>query len=121
MVAALPSNGSGLITLKFTLLPALLAAEDNDASLALQNDFLLGNDGGGYSRGIFGSALRVASPAAAADAVRLRQLQVAAKAGSACGTPRWSLNSALASASALVGSSPARQQHGSLNPAYLLS
>ena len=121
MVAALPSNGSGLITLKFTLLPALLAAEDNDASLVLQNNFLLGNDGGGYSRGVFGSALRVASPTAAGNAARLRQLQVAAKAGVACGTPRWSLTSALASASARVGSSPARQQHGSLNPAYLLS
>ena len=121
MVAALPSNGSGLITLKFTLLPALLAAEDNDASLALQNDFLLGNDGGGYSRGVFGSALRVALPAAAGNAARLRQLQVAAKAGVACGTPRWSLTSALAGASARVGSSPARQQHGSPTLACLLS
>ena len=121
MVGTWPSKGPPLITLKLTFLSALFAADDNDASLALQNDFLLGNDGGGYSRGVFGSALRVALPAAAGNAARLRQLQVAAKAGVACGTPRWSLTSALAGASALVGSSPARQQHGSLTFAYLLS
>ncbi|MBC8058502.1 MAG: lipid A deacylase LpxR family protein [Rhizobiales bacterium] len=59
--------------LETSLLRALLAAavalassapraEESYASLSLQNDYLLGNDGGGYTSGIFASKLRVASP-----------------------------------------------------------
>lgn len=136
MVAPLPSKGPPLITLKFTPLAALLAAavalanpgrcaaEDNCASLALRNAFLLGNDGGGYSSGIFGSALRVASPGEGGMA-GVAPIWLFASVGNWLGvaysTPRWSPTVARASASALVESSPARQQYGSLTFANLLS
>lgn len=92
-----------MITLKFALPPALLAAvvalaspgrcaaEDNYASLALQNDFLLGNDGGGYSSGIFASALRVAS---AGDG-GVAPLWLFAPVGNWLGLPKPTLTSAL--------------------------
>ena len=103
MVAALQSTGLPLITLKFSLAHALLAAavalaspgrcaaDDNYASLALQNDFLLGNDGGGYSSGIFGSALRLASP----GEVGVAPLWLFAPAANWLGLPEPTLTSAL--------------------------
>ncbi len=99
MVAALQSKGPRLILLKFTLLaaavvlvsPGRCAAEDTYASLALQNDILLGNDGGGYSSGIFGSALRVATPGEGSVA----PLWLFAPVGNWLGLPRPTLTSAL--------------------------
>jgi lipid A 3-O-deacylase len=100
----LQSKSPPLVTLKFALPQALLAAaaialaspgrcaaEDNYASLALQNDFLLGNDGGGYSSGIFASALRVAS----AGEGGVTPLWLFAPVGNWLGLPKPTLASAL--------------------------
>lgn len=92
-----------MITSKFTLTPALLAAavalaspgrcgaEDTYASLTLQNDFLVGADGGGYTSGIFGSVLRVASPGEGGVA----PLWLFAPLGNWLGLPKPTLTSAL--------------------------
>ena len=95
MVPALQPTGLLLVTPKFSLANALLAvavplaspgrcaAEDNYASVALQNDILLGNDGGGYSSGLFDSTLRVASP----GEVGVAPLWLFAPAGNWLGMP----------------------------------
>ena len=98
-----PSKHRPVITLKFALPQALLAvaialasparcaAEHNDASLAQHTDFLLGNDGGGYSRGIFAASLRLVTPGE--DGVA--PLRLFATGGNRLGLPKPTVTSAL--------------------------
>ena len=152
MVAALQPTGLLLVTPKFSLTNVLLAAavplaspgrcaaEDNYASVALQNDILLGNDGGGYSSGLFDSTLRVASP----GEVGVAPLWLFAPAGNWLGMPNEADSDFGAAGAAhrdagrhhprgarperrqreragrIEPSRPAGQQHGSLTFAYLL-